>query len=123
MKKTDAIKWMTEYVIKELHEGRLIDIELKNNVVITPFPSCITAQFGIRELLVAFDKAMNKAIDCFHAQGKKVYDCKMCGPDHIIILYYTDPKKMEQTFKEFKEKEGFPSNVECISLTSDINLD
>ena len=31
--------------------------------------------------------------------------------------------RMLEEFKEFKKKKGFPSNVECISLTPDINLD
>lgn len=122
MKKTEAIKWMTEYVIKELHADRGIDIVLKNNGLITPFPNCVTALFGTRELLGAFDKAMNKAIDGFHAQGKKVYDCTMYCPNGIIIAYYTNPKKMERTIKELKENELFSSNVICISNTPDIKL-
>lgn len=122
MKKIDVIKWMTEYVIKELHEGREITIELKNNVVITPFPNCVTALFGTRELLGAFDKAMNKAIDGFHAQGKKVYECKVCGPDYVSIVYFTNPQNIEEEFKQVKNTIGIPSNLICISNTPDIKL-
>lgn len=123
MQKKDAIKWMTEYVIRELNEGREVVIELKKNVVITPFPSCITAQFGTRELLRAIDKALNNVIDYFHEQGTKVYDCTMYCPNGIIIAYYTNPKKMERTIKELKENELFSSNVICVSNTPDIKLD
>lgn len=79
MKKSEAIKWMTDYVISELSADREVCIELKGRELMVPFPSCVVAPFGTRELLKAIDTALNKAIDCFHAQGKKVYDCKMCS--------------------------------------------
>ncbi len=123
MKKTEAIKWMTDYIMRELSEERMISIELKKNMLITPFPNYVTAPFGTRELLRAFDTAMNKAIDCFHEQGKKVYDMKMCSPDDITIMFFTNGKKVEQDFKEVKKMIGIPSNLTFMSGTPDIKLD
>lgn len=123
MKKTEAIKSMTDYIIRELSEDRMISIKLKNNMLITPFPNYVTAPFGITEFLRAFDTAMNKAIDCFHEQGKKVYDMKICSPDDITIMFFTDAKKVEQDFKTVKKTIGIPSNLIVISGTPDIKLD
>lgn len=123
MKKTEAIKLMTDYIIRELSEDRTISIELKNNILITPFPNYITATFGITEFLRAFDTAMNKTIDCFHEQGKKVYDMKMCGTDDITIMFFTNAKKVEQDFKTVKKMIDIPSNLIFISGTPDIKLD
>lgn len=73
MKKAEAIKWMTDYVMSELRADREICIELKGRELITPFPSCVTALFGARELFEAFLRAMDKADDSFRKQGKKKY--------------------------------------------------
>ena len=123
MKKTEAIRSMTDYIIRALRDDRMISIKLKNNMLITPFPNYVTAPFGITEFLRAFDTAMNKAIDCFHEQGKKVYDMKIWSPDDITIMFFMDAKKVEQDFKTVKKIIGIASNLIVISCTPDIKLD
>ena len=123
MKKAEAIKWMTDYIMTELSEERAISIGIQKNMLISPFPSCVNAPFETRELFRAFDTAMNKVIDRFHEQGKKVYNMKRCRTDDMTIVFFANAKKVEQEFRDLKNTVGIPRNVICVSNTPDIKLD